>query len=488
LCFPHADFGFLAWIALVPFFATFPKKRLKDALLHGLILGIVYYGGVLYWMGVFASEKAGVEIGAVSAVLAPLVHSSVTILFSGLAFFLWKRPLWMRLAAIPSAWALSEWIGELGPLGLGWADLGYSQWRDIPILQIASIGGVFGIGFLIVLFNLALASKSKKAIIGALALLVICFAWGISAAKPPHNVDHIRVAAIQGNINQDVPWNGHPRPENPSDFYNPLTTFGNLLHDAAGRGATFAALPETALPGYVCTDSELLFRAQNWTKQSRIAFLTGARYTDIAAKQDQNVVFLFDPTGSVDGPYAKTKLVPFGEYLPYPSIFWFLGSLRQQVGDLEPGAENQQPLICSTTTSSGRSILLKVGSMICFESAYSRFARRQARRGADILCVVTDDTWFGRTAAANQHLAMSAMRAAETHRALVRSAATGISAIFDSRGRLIQSVGLFQQGAAIADAPIETDQTLYNRYGDWLVFVFLGAVLTALLVRMFDRS
>jgi apolipoprotein N-acyltransferase len=184
---------------------------------------------------------------------------------------------------------------------------------------------------------------------------------------------------------------------------------------------------------------------------------------------------MISPTLGDTGIYAKSKLVPFGEYVPYRKIFSFLQVLEVSINDMGAGGPNQMPLQSGIAAGEDRGNVpynrVVVGPMICFESTYSRFARRQAAMGATLLSVVTDDTWFGRTAAAQQHLEMSAIRASETHRSLVRSAATGISAIFDSRGRMISELGWYKKGILVADVPIETTLTPYVRYGDWFVII-----------------
>jgi apolipoprotein N-acyltransferase len=479
LCFPHADLGWLAWAALVPFFLTFPKDRFRDALLHGFVLGFVFYGGALYWIAIFASEKAGSSIGWISLLLAAVFHSSVLIFFSALCYFVWRRSLWAKLIAVPAAWALCEWVGELGPLGLGWGDLGYSQWTNIPILQLSSIAGVFGLSFFIVFINLSIASRNSRAWAFAALLFALLFLWGKVESKIDPALPKVTVAAVQGNINQDVKWTRLGRPQNLSYFYNTLDTFDSLTSEAAAKGAHFVLLPETAIPGFIQQDGELLGRSRSWATKNDCAILAGGNYTDEKAKKCQNVVFMFSPQGDILGRYAKCKLAPFGEFLPYPELFSFLGPLRRSFGDLEPGGEFQPSIPSSVALTDGKQLV--VGPMICYESTYSRFARRQAIQGADILAVSTDDTWFGKTAAAKQHLAMSAMRAAETRRSLVRSAATGISAIFDSRGRMLKSMGLFRRGVLVCDVPVETDLTLFDRYGDCFVIVCGAAWFLALL-------
>lgn len=477
LCYPHADMGLLAWVALVPFFLTFPHTRMRTAVGCGYLLGFVQAVGVAYWMGIFAAHKVGAVMGVVAMVLAAAIHAPMIALLAVVLNLVWRtRPL-MRLLAAPAAWVVYERLAEIGTFGMGWGDLGYSQWRNIPILQISSLAGVFGIGFLIVFVNVALASRERRQWIIAAVVMAAALAWGACAARIDPRVPTLRVASIQGNVNEDVVWSIQGRPVDANYFYRTLSTFDRLLLQAARQGARFAAIPETAIPGYIQFDPELHERVEHWATESGIAILAGGRYYDELANSDKNVVFMISPIRGDTGMYAKTKLVPFGEYLPYRKVFSFLKDLEVSITDMGHGSLNQPPL------QSGIDLpRVVVGPMICFESTYSSFARRQAAMGATLLSVVTDDAWFGQTAAARQHLEMSAIRAAETHRALVRSGATGISAIFDSRGRLLRQLPLFKQGIIVADVSIETTITPYVRYGDLFVFV-CGIVLLAELIQ-----
>lgn len=486
LCFPHADLGFLAWVALVPFFLTFPHARMRVAVWCGLVLGFIQTVGIAYWMGVFAAHKIGAAMGVVAVALAGGIHAPLFALIAAATQLAWQARPGARLFAVPAAWAICEWLGELGTFGMGWGDLGYSQWRNIPVLQIASLGGVFAISYLIVLVNVALASRRLSELrIGAL-VLIAALAWGSYASRPTPHVPMLRVAAIQGDINQDVPWSFDGRPVDESYFYGALAAFDQLLSQAAHRGARFAAIPETAIPGYIQFDAELRRRVDNWAASNRMAVLAGGRYLDETSGKEENVVFMISPTLGETGFYAKSKLVPFGEYVPYRPVFRFLKELEVSVVDMGAGGSDQPPLFSGIAAKSAGEEASKlsdnslvVGPMICFESTYSRFARRQVAMGATLLTVVTDDTWFGRTAAAQQHLEMSAMRAAETRRSLVRSAATGISAIFDSRGKMISQLVWYKKGIAVADVPIETTVTPYVRFGNLLIALFAALWLAA---------
>jgi apolipoprotein N-acyltransferase len=198
----------------------------------------------------------------------------------------------------------------------------------------------------------------------------------------------------------------------------------------------------------------------------------GEVWGNFRTRMERNIAYSVLPDGSFAGLYAKSQLVPFGEFIPYQQYLPSLGALHMTAMDMVPGGRDQAAL--PATPEIG-----KVGMMICYESTYPRFSRQQVRAGATVLAVITDDTWFGRTAAAKQHLAMSALRAVETDRFVVRSAATGISAIFAPDGTMLADAPLFRQ--AIVEqyiAPLH-DTTLFVRYGDWLVWVGIVLLLVA---------
>ncbi|MDR3707453.1 MAG: apolipoprotein N-acyltransferase [Capsulimonadaceae bacterium] len=479
LCFPAADFGFLAWLALVPFLLTFPHARMRTAIGCGLLFGLFQALGVVYWMGVFAGSKLGAEMGVVACVLAALIHTPFTALFAVLANLVWRASPVARLIAVPAAWAFCEWLAELGTFGMGWGDFGYTQWHNIPILQFASIAGVFGIGYLIVLCNVAIASRDRRLLAIAAVIVGSVALWGAFEARIDPGTPRLRVAAIQENIDQDVYWVDNRRPADPAYFYGTLAAFDQLVAQAASRGARLAALPETAIPGFIQFDRELRLRVENWASANHLDLVAGGRYIEPAHGQNQNVVFLIAPFRGATGVYAKTRLVPFGEYLPYRRLFSFLQDLQVSIVDEAPGSPGQHPLPTDIWVS-GRRVV--AGPMICFESSYTQYARRQVLRGATVLSVVTDDEWYGRTSAARQHMAMSALRAAETHRSLVRAAVSGISAIFDSRGRRICELAWYKRGVLVADVPIESGITPYVRFGNWFVvlccIVFLATLFT----------
>jgi apolipoprotein N-acyltransferase len=469
LCFPKADLGPLAFAALTPFLLSFPFERSRAAFGYGFLSGFVFFSGLLYWVAVFTHHVIG-WLGVVAWLGLAGVQALYVGLFAVAVNLLWTRttPL-SRLFLLPSLWTLCEWARQLGSLGMGWGDLAYTQWHFLPILQIAPLAGCWAITWLIVLVNSALAMPSRKTLGIAGSIAAAAFIWGFLAPSHSFPGPKFAAAAIQANINQDVPWSGG-RPKDPVYFTQTMATFERMIVDARHHTPPvgLCVLSETAVPGYPRFDPELRREMLSWATVNNVALAAGARDFNQHDGNDSNTLFVVTPSGAITGEYAKQQLVPFGEYVPFHKILPFLDKLHVAVFDDDRGGPDQPPLWAGPDIG-------KVGSAICYESTYPRFLRQQTKAGANVLDVITDDTWFGRTAAAKQHLAMSAMRAAETHRYLVRCAATGISAIFAPNGREMTEAPLFTQAEVIGEIAPLKDITPFVRYGDW--FIWLCAVI-----------
>ena len=160
--FPHLDWGWLAWVALVPFLATFPHRRMRGALAAGAVLGLVYFGGVWYWMAVFAGHVIGRPLGVVVWIGAALAQTATVLVFAAGAQWLSRRPgVWAWRLGVPALWTVAEWARQFGPLGTGWGDLAYTQHAALLPLQLTKLTGVFGLSFLIVLVNVALTPSRQ---------------------------------------------------------------------------------------------------------------------------------------------------------------------------------------------------------------------------------------------------------------------------------------------------------------------------------------
>ena len=501
---PPLDWGGLAWVGLIPFLRLFPFRSGRAAFGHGMALGVCYLGVMAYWIVVFAGHLIGPALSLLGWALVTAYQAFYLGIWALGAQWLKQHPNpWAWRLGVPALWAAVEWWRQAGTLGLGWGDLAYTQHLALPVLQITKLTGIWGLAFLIVLVNTAGAthlprfagtppetgggrgpdteikripdrvsfssrfgrSTREAGEVGfpllTAALLLAALAYGFIAIHAEHLRPSFTAAALQGNIDQNVP-------QDPAYTARVTRTFVGQSREAARRGTRLVVWPETAYPGFLQSPTPARQAVAAEAVQNRQAALIGGVEYDAGTRKNANSLFVMDVQGRVTGSYQKRQLVPFGEFVPGRRWLPSLEALHVTGLDMQAGADTQ-PLL------DGGPGIGKIGATICFESSYPRFLREQVARGAGLLVVSTDDTWFGRTAAARQHSAIAAVRACEADRYLVRSAATGISQVIDPTGRVLAEADLFRP--AVVSAPVEprTTRTLFVRWGDW----FAGACLAA---------
>jgi apolipoprotein N-acyltransferase len=469
--FPHLDWGWLSWVALIPFLRTFPHRRMRDAVGVGFVLGLVFFAGLWYWMGVFAGHVIGPALSMVIWLGAALSQTVTIMVFAvGAQVLSSKTNLWAWRLGVPALWAALEWARQFGVLGTDWGDLAYTQHLALVILQTTKLAGVFGLSFLIVLVNVALTelmggTRRFPLAVGGVVLAALVYGGITLHAENLHPT--FVAAALQADVNQDVKWT-------PQYAQNTLAAFESQAQEASRRDAKLVVWPETGFPGYLSTDPALREQASLMAIQNHEAMLVGTVDYDEAEKKNANSLFLVQADGTLGGSYRKQRLVPFGEYVPYRGWLPFLGKLQLTIYDMVPGEARQPVLDVGPPVG-------PVGTAICYDSTDGEIMRRQVAGGADLLVVSTDDTWFGHTAAARQHAACSAVRAAEEDRYLVRCAATGISQVIDPTGRVLTEAGLFTQRVVSAPVQARHDITPYARWGDWFVAVCAAGFAVCLL-------
>ena len=464
---PHLDWGWLVWFALVPFLRLFPFRSARAAFGHGMAMGVFYLGVMSYWIIVFAGHLIGPALSTLGWALVTAYQAFYLGVWAVGAQWLRGRPNpWAFRLGVPALWAVVEWWRQSGTLALGWGDLAYTQHLALPVLQVTKLTGIWGLAFLIVLVNVALAEAAPPVNDGrgrgafpffTAALVAAALVYGVLTIRAERLRPTFVAAALQGNINQNVPLT-------PAYAERVVQTFGAQSREAAAHGARLVVWPETAYPGYLQPDIGLGPRARVAAEaiRDRQAALIGGVEYDASERKNANSLFVMDARGQVTGSYQKRQLVPFGEFTPARRWLPFLEALHVTTFDMKRGADTQNLL------DGGPGIGL-IGPTICFESSYPRFLREQVARGAGLLVISTDDTWFGRTAAARQHSAIAAVRAAEADRYLVRSAATGVSQVIDPTGRVLAEADLFRP--AVVWAPVQSRATVtpYVRWGDWFV-------------------
>ena len=485
VAFPTPDIGALAFIALAPLLVAIRGEPPGRAFWWGSLAGLVFYLGSIAWVTNTMTHYGGMSRALSMLVLLAL--ASALALYFGLFCFgasLIAGAAWpIELLALPALWVALEYLRTYALTGFPWALLGYTQYRTPALPPVASFAGVYGLSFLVVLANVALArlaSASKDGLRGgvlaiAVALIMLWAPALLSPSSAPSDrPQEIDIALVQGNIDQALKWN-------PAMQVATIEEYRRLTLEAARRAPALIVWPETAAPFFLRYDHALRGRVLDVAAETGSYLLVGSPDRERVSgspggERYYNSAFLLSPDGSLLNKYDKMHMVPFGEYVPLKSILFFVEKLAHGIGDFEPGRTHT---IFQLPTG-------RFGVTICYEVIFPDQVRRYVKEGADFLVNITNDAWFGRSAAPAQHLAMAALRAAENHRYLIRAANTGISAIVDPRGRIVQASGIFEPAVIAGRIGLVKGQTFYTRYGDlfaWMCVAFVVAVWIAARVR-----
>ena len=501
LSFPHPvagrviDLGWLlAWIA--PGLFVFALRDLAPGrgALWGFAIGWAAYSAILHWIYVVTVTYGHAH--PVVGVIAPIALASYIAAFFAL-FGLSQAWLAARGLASPwsaaLAWAALDHFRSFALSGFPWAELGYAQHENAALLGLASFTGVYGLSFVSALGGVALldavsAARARSwpsaAALSALVAVAALHGLGLAAPRPADNSERVRVAVIQGNIDQGVKWSAEWIEET-------LARYESLSREAAADGARLIVWPETAVPGPLEFEPELRARIEDLARELGAALLVGGVGLSLDAHGRPTAfydsAFQFGPDGRLRDRYDKTHLVPFGEYIPFQDLFGrILSAVARgiaQVG-VAPGAA---PRALAIALPGDREI--RFGTPVCFELLFPDLVRRFAADGGRALLAITNDAWYGRTGAPYQFLAITELRAAETRLAIARAANTGISAFIDgdgsTRGR---ATPIFEATWRSADLPLHpapAEATFYVRHGDvfayacwalWLAHFALGVI------------
>ncbi|GAA1541623.1 apolipoprotein N-acyltransferase [Actinomadura kijaniata] len=447
LAFPAPGLGWLAWVALVPGILVIrAAASVREAAARGWWFGAGYLLAALYW--------TLPNIGPGLLLVALVFGAPWAAWGAAVRWLVPERPL-AALAVLPSVWVVIELLRSWPQLGGPWALLGASQWAYPPVLGLAALGGVWLVSFALVVVNVAVVLVLSSRRRYALAAAVVAAGPLVSATRDAEPERTLRVALIQPGVIRD-PAARLAEGERITGNLPPadLVVWGesSVSHDLRSRTDVTARLTALAARG------ELLVNEDARDASGRIS----------------KSAVLVGP----DGPrarYVKTRLVPFGEYVPFRPAFGWLTRVSRAAGeDRVPGTG------ATTLTAAGTT----VGPLICFESAFPDLGRAVTRRGARLLVYQSSTATFQESWAPPQHASLAAVRAAETGRPAVQAALTGVSAAFDARGRRLAWLDTGQRGAAVVTVPLPPDDpTPYVRFGDYVAYLSLavstGAALAA---------
>lgn len=468
LSFPNFNLWIFAWIGFLPLFFALENKPKGQAFLLAYFTGIIFWAGIIYWL------IHVTFLGLVLLVLYLALYFALFGLFVSAPNSKLPTPNYFF---VPAVWVILEYLRSHFLTGFPWALLGYSQYLNLPIIQIADITGAGGVSFLVMAVNvtiylliayrLSLIAKLKECLVVFLCIFAALF-YGYYKLSPfttpnsgfPTQNSLLRISVIQGNIPQALKWNIDTR-EFILDRYLTLST------QATKDKPDLIIWPEAALP--VVLEEEPLFyeRVTDFTKMSHIPLLLGAvTYRDSLY---YNSALLISEQGRLLNRYDKLHLVPFGEYIPLKKLFPFLETVVP-IGDFSSGKEY---IVFGLPT--------QFAVLICFEDLFPEISRECVKKGAHFLVNITNDAWFGRTSSPYQHLCASVFRAVENRVFLVRSANTGISGFIDPKGKIV-SLAQNKRGENIFITGYNTQEicrrnknlSFYTRYGDiFIIACFL---------------
>lgn len=478
LSFPRWELSSLAWIALIPLFFAILDQPISRAFFLGWIAGVIFFGGTLSWITFSMHNYGGIPWG-ISLLLMLLLLAYLSVYF-GLFAALLRYILEDRLSTllfVPAAWTTLELIRGQLFTGFPWAHLGYSQYRFLPVIQIADIGSVYAVGFVVVLFNAALFKalrvgwEERRIALSEIAVAVIVLALTLSygmfrLSQPMGDGPPLSVSVVQGNIDQIQKWDTRFREET-------FQTYKRLsLMNLEGGTVTRPELvvwPEAALPFFFEDEPGYQTALLNLSREGNFHLLFGspAYITASSGKISLlNSAYLLSPENRLFSRYDKMHLVPFGEYVPLPSLLSFVNKMVEGVGDFIPGREAKLMEIATT----------KIGTVICFEVIFPEVVRQFVKNGAGLMTTITNDAWFGRSAAPYQHFSMVVFRAIENRVPFARAANTGISGFIDATGKITKQSSLFIETTLSEELLPGNRRTLYTLYGDF--FVIACAIIT----------
>ncbi|KAF0192368.1 MAG: apolipoprotein N-acyltransferase [Gammaproteobacteria bacterium] len=467
-------------LAFAPF-NYFPVAVVAPAVLFALWLevsrGRAFWRGWLFGLGMFGTGITWIFISVHHYGHVPLALALflTALLVAFLALFPALYGYWCNrfidglrvraarlLLVLPAGWVLAEWVRGWFLTGFPWLNLGYSQ-IDSPLVGYAPVAGVYGVSLMVALsaglLVLLLTDRGWMARSGWLASLAVVWLAGFMLSQiewtAPDGVP-LKIAMIQGNISQDVKW--HPDQRQPTiDMYRDLTR--------QQWGADLVIWPESAMPAFY---DELEFMFDEFSEELRAEgtdLLAGVLYMDLASGHYYNSMI---SAGSTKGFYHKRHLVPFTESLPFKYLLGGLVAFMDvPMSDFSAG-HSGQPLL----EAAGH----KIGISICFEDAFGEEVIETLPE-AGLLVNVSNDGWFGRSIGPYQHLQIARMRSAETARPMLRATNTGVTAIIDRKGKLVDTAPQFETYVLSGTVQPQRGTTPYISAGNVPVVILSMALL-----------
>jgi apolipoprotein N-acyltransferase len=463
LSFPHFAVIWLMPVALTPLLlAAYREPRPLRRFLIGWLAGAGVLFGATDWIRFVVSVHGG--LGFMGGWAVFLLFCGAKGFYFGIFALLAGPVLRLRWALLAIA---ALWVGvdfTFGSLGFQWVTLGNAA-SDMAIpMRLAPYTGVHGLSFAFMMMSAALAIALSRRSRAQLTFLLLLPALILLPPLPAPEPGASRAVVLQPNIDETVEWTKETLDRTERSLA--LLTMRGALRVGAAK-PDLLIWPELPAPFYYYDDADFRQLASRLAAVTRTPFLLGT-VAHSPRGAPLNSALLLSPAGEPVARYDKLHLVPFGEYVPWP--FGFFNKITKEVGDFEPGAG----IVVAPLGEQ------KIGSFICYESAFPKLVRQIVQNGATALFNLSNDGYFGRSESAReQHLSVVRMRAAENARWIVRATNDGITAAVDPAGRVIKRLPPFVETADDLPYSYRREQTFYTRHGDWFAWTCVGLAIVA---------
>ena len=518
--FSHPRLWVFAWFGFVPLFFAIENKSKSRAFFLSYLTGLIFWLGTIYWL-VYVTF-----IGLILLVLYLALYFGIFGLFYASSFNLQassssQKACGLRPVAcsqilhsaifLPSLWVVLEYLRGHLLTGFPWALLGYSQYKNLPIIQIADITGAYGVSFLVMMGNVLIKEiicyrlypyghrqaiplraqagyrqKIKKFLFLACGVWLVACSYGyykLHLSTVDYRLSTIKVSLIQANIPQELKWS----PAAKEDIVN---KYFRLTKEILQARPDLIIWPETAMQDYLIIGKQgysNIDYLSNFVRELKVPLLLGV----VAVENEDfyNSAVLFSGEGGILQRYDKLHLVPFGEYIPLRAVLPFLEAVVP-IGDFTAGKEYTVFQFPNKSQTPNPNIQNKFSVMICFEDVFSELARGFVQKGAGFLVNITNDAWFGDTREPYQHLSASVFRAVENRVSVLRAANTGVSCFISPQGKIKTCVAdkkgkeTFIDGHITGNIFIEKVRPIYNKYGDVFVIACFIAVGCGIIIKL----
>ena len=477
LAFPDYAIGWLAFLAFAPLIVAIVRSRnWKEAFLCGWVAQTVAWLMMVPWVVRVMSHYGGLSKPVGIAIFIAL--AVVLGLYGGLFSFLVHRirpgESFGRWLVIPLAWAAVEYARTYLLTGFPWNLIATAMIDYTSFVQLDRFAGPYFLGTLVLLPSVMLAwivatrARGMRLVFVVGPVAIVMFVWwatGLVASKlivrPTGAKSHV-AALLQPNISQEMRWNE----KNLFDIFDRMM---NMTGEAVRNKADVVVWPESTVPLSYSRTEFYRDSVEAISRETGVDLILGSVAEDANDETKLwNAAFLVSG-GKTIGHYDKIRLVPFGEYVPLRKVLFFAEKLVRAVGEFQFGT-NDRPL-------TGK---FRYGPAICYEVVYPQITRTQVRNGADVLVTITNDAWYDGTSAPRQHLNQARMRAVEDDRYLLRAGTTGISALVDPTGQILEQIPMGRSGIIYAPFQPRHSLTPYVRFGDW--FAWVAVVMTLFFV------